>query len=1267
MEHGSPSTKNSSSLSNDNARLRSKNKELKSRMKLLESKYRQNSESLESELSSTRLEDQETRDHLITTVKNLESKLNEQTKANNNLAKINKQLQTQISTFLSYVGNHANRDLKNLNEASSLYSELSSESESNNQKIRDLERQNSSLSSQLEESADVARSKSTESAKLKKRLRKMKQATLNEPEMANEIANEVAQKLTKSHNKKVKELQNTIESQKAQIKQLQAQVERAERNASNRGTKSDDNGREEIYKANLALLNDRVQSAEQTAAETQKQYEILQEENQQLADRGNLLNDKLEEAKETIAIKEQNINDLKQKVKQCKQAIQNLKDEMKLKETEAAELDTTVHELQIRISELENEKQMMTLNQPKVVNEPTKQYKDKIEMLESRIASFEELYEKQSQEICELVEQRKQMISSLNQVDEFLATNDAHIQKLEKENTQLAEENKTIKETTTSEREKDDEEFIQAFEDSLEIIPPSMKDQMKEIAQNSDSKAELLKNYISLLVEKMNEVEYNAQVAENQSMVETMRKRYIALLNHLENAHKFLRSIANSQAASNSDEITREEFLTACARLGKYIEEQRVEFPIEDFVPSVFEPSDLNDPQKIANIFLDFVKNDELEESPTMELFTLFMCVSQVNLILMNNIDANAEAIQQAARISQLDDAHVQHIRELESWKNAQMENNENLSHVLRKLVEDPQDDYEKLVEQVITTVNPDDIQTPTQVQELHSKIDALEEDFNNLQTKIEQSQAKEENKRAHFCKEADNMVNDLTKQAKNEEAKFNEEKAALMKQIEQLQSNQSNERNTYENRLQKQQRKLAKRDDLINTLRSENESLTQRSIDLQGQLGQHQSRVDEDNGTIQILKQQLQQTRDDLDRMTSHKQHYKQRLIESDAANSSTLAELKQRSEQLNQKYANTISELQKQLQQTSEELIKAQNEIDGFSSKKRELQEQVAKLQMAKRTAEMKLKAADDALVRERASSEAKQNTYALALKSKSDATIEELHNEIEKCRNTFNRVLTEEFHVSLDDQDVEENNNDNNKYELTNLLEKVDEQLSLRKDEQFIINDAFKLRRVMKIDKKTSLFQVYNKLTSELDTEKKRADEAESFANVKSNEKEKVLRDSKKLERSALELNEWTIWSRAMLRQLSDAASSNPPSSEVRFRLEEALLASISQRTIRRKMEILRTEKKLFLTQKPSILNRNTTSNAISNSSNSNSQSSKKNRVTSIRPMMLSLIFTGKLQQLSGNLPSRFNGMTKANQPPQTAYDRKAHRPLVPFESQ
>ena len=143
---------------------------------------------------------------------------------------------------------------------------------------------------------------------------------------------------------------------------------------------------------------------------------------------------------------------------------------------------------------------------------------------------------------------------------------------------------------------------------------------------------------------------------------------------------------------------------------------------------------------------------------------------------------------------------------------------------------------------------------------------------------------------------------------------------------------------------------------------------------------------------------------------------------------------------------------------------------------------------------------------------------------------------------------------------------------------------------------------------------------------------------------------------------------------MSQISDTAPLNPPNDEVRFMLQESLLVQVNQRTTRRKLELLRTEKKLIKNSPKSTLNMLLQPSKSTSGSNGKSKSSvpntERNKVSSLRPMMLAFIFSSRLQEYSGTVPSKFNGLTKANTPQlqQTPYDtRKTQRPLVPFDSQ
>ena len=155
-------------------------------------------------------------------------------------------------------------------------------------------------------------------------------------------------------------------------------------------------------------------------------------------------------------------------------------------------------------------------------------------------------------------------------------------------------------------------------------------------------------------------------------------------MEHLQNSCKIIKSFANSSTFSNNNGIgfnissnnyndvnndidsnPRASLLAECARLDKFIQDQKLNLPIDEFRPSIFEPRDMNDPQKIAQVFLDFVDPESFGKSPINELFTLFMCVCQVNHILFKNIDENKTVLQQATRASQNESAYFKQLSDI--------------------------------------------------------------------------------------------------------------------------------------------------------------------------------------------------------------------------------------------------------------------------------------------------------------------------------------------------------------------------------------------------------------------------------------------------------------------------------------------------------------------------------------------------------------------------------------------------------------------------
>lgn len=1284
-------------LLSENTKLKETIKDLQARLELLESNYKQNSLNMSDELKNAKNETIETKKSLISSVKNLESKLDEQVKVNSKLVKENKELKSQIDSFLHSVESRSKKQVTTLTQASDIYDDLYSMSESASEKIKNLENRNSSLIDQLSETSDLVKSKEAEASKLKKKLKKATKQISQTP-----IDQEELQKITKLHEKEMENAQSIISEQNETINQMQKRIEQTaqEKIQFNDFVNSNydlnqvpkENGTyvsSEIYETNINILQNKLQTTEQLLNNKDEAISSLQDTIDSLKEKCDDMSHQLQEAHFTIATNEDNYKLLKEKAKQSKQTIQKLRDELSSKETELAEYDTTIHELQLKINELETEKSRCiapsseAISQKYIDNpkESILQYKETIKLYENRINELDELFENQSKEISELYEQRKSIISKLIQFDQLLTKNEALDQELSKSNKVLLDENNQLKSESKAKADREKDAFNRSIEECLEIIPKEVAFAFQQFNVNEknsnavDYYGVALKNFVQTLVsynEKINK-EKQIEVAKNKS--DDMKKANVALLEHLQNSCKIIRSFANSGSSSSSNNIIfpidnkdnqfdneidsnpRTFLLATCARLDKFIQNHKINLPIDEFRPSIFEPRELNDPQKVADVFLDFIEPESFGKSPIAELFTLFMCVCQVNQILIKNIDDNKAVIQQATRSSQNEAAYFKQLTELEKWKNKQSELNDKLKPFLVKFIEHedkektPQADfyeYDELVEKVISLFDQNgEIPINSQTADLIQKIDDLEKQVDILQKEIEESHRKQENDRQLFCKKANKIVTQVQRRLEANNRQHEEEKAQLSSQLDETKKQLDNSKVTYVEELNKAQKKLQKKEEMINSLRNENENLSQRTVTIQEMLSQSKSQVDSDTDMINALQKQLDDTRKQLDLAINQKKLYKKKLEEIEENNMSILSSLRQRSEELNSKYENSIANLEKELNSTRVALEQAKKEAAEIDQKKQELTLSNAKLKMSERTASLKLIAANEALEREKQASEMRQKSIALALKAESDASSAENEKIFTQAIELFNRIMIDEFDLwttsnflpdsnfneenfdVVNENLIENNNIVNNKDTLLTIMNEVGESLDTRKAQQFAINDALRLRRLLKLNSSASLIDAFKSLEEESLRLKQEAENMKTKSINAEAATLRTIRDNKKLERAAIELAEWTNWSKIMLRHLSDVGTQgiNQTSKETRFILEEALLATLNQKSIRKKIEILRFEKKILLSQKPLVVK-------------TNAQLRAREPLKSINPLIIAFNFARRIQDMSGMLPSRFN---------------------------
>ena len=137
-------------------------------------------------------------------------------------------------------------------------------------------------------------------------------------------------------------------------------------------------------------------------------------------------------------------------------------------------------------------------------------------------------------------------------------------------------------------------------------------------------------------------------------------------------------------------------------------------------------------------------------------------------------------------------------------------------------------------------------------------------------------------------------------------------------------------------------------------------------------------------------------------------------------------------------------------------------------------------------------------------------------------------------------------------------------------------------------------------------------------------------------KRNEQEKAIRTAA----------EWEQWSKSILYRITEGTSAIYATRDVRFLLEEALLSTIGRRGLLAKLDILKAEKKILISFAVAgnldILNLN-----VNLAGNPEPQPLLIQKIGSIRPMMVAIMFIRRIQVMSHRLPVKLAPFQKRDE--------------------
>lgn len=1199
------SSKNSSILSNNSDLSMSEN-DFQIRLQILQKKHEKEIMALTNDLNRSREENIEKSSKIHEMEKEKDVKLQEQQRINSDLSRKNIQLQTQIDSFLSLINSKTGEDLQTLKDASILFTNVLAESSSNSDSLASVQQVNREMSETLAAFQAKLVELKNENKALKATLKKSSSQT--EINAENEKTQNYVKKIeeiqrkaaldSENYQEDLRERDSKIDSLKKQIQSLRDQLQYDQEVQS-------DNSKQ-LQETQMVLLQQKLQISNEELNRKQKESQTLQENLNkaestiaELNSKISSLQDELEEREEIISQASAQTDDLKKKKGMAREAL-------KAYEAELTAARTRIHELELQLSMAEET--IKALQNNKGIEDSRKKYvascdtvaTAEAKLLRDTIETFEEVMATQRSEITSLTKQRSELVSSLltarSALENSISNSEEKTKLIKELQQEITEGNRSTKTTA----QKEQEEFANALDGILEIVPAEIVDYIADL--HSYSPAETLRKVVEALLSHKEDNQITPEI-------ESLKRRHIAMLGHLKNITEFLRKLSKT-SSPNSDE--RAIILRQCAVVGRYLDEEAYMLPNEEFSRvSLFEPHEINDPESVLKVFYDFVGESEIDETPIRELYTLFCCLIQVNAMMMNSLSElrkiAAESATQKAYIAELNAKVIEQETLIEQFGQQKIK----LTPIIKKFIADPPVDFGDLVD-VFCEVMKDGPLSTEEGQKLKREIDDLNALIIKERKQFKEKEDKLEAEKQEFCEKANEIANNMDEELHAMADEFNAkiedleseledtklERDTIIKELEGAKTRHDKELDEKNGEISEFNKRL---EEAIAKVKKTQKDLEDAKVDAIKARNEKETFTKTAQSDIQMLTAKLQKE-------TARKNKLRQRLMIAEEQNNGVLSDVQQKTDSLASQYSTSLQFLQAELDSARARCSELEERISKQQPALEDMMKQLSAAKAAEKLASIKCEDAKAALEQERATFAARMKTAQLNANLAVKQSFDECKQNFAKLKEAVS-FATKFENSRISDREFCE--------KAVTMLKEI-----VMARDSVIARDALALRRSLAMPDSGSLCDLFKQMQNELFIADERAKKAEASATEISSKYEASGRENKRLEKSREELLEWIRWSRSVFRQISDVdVSATATPSDIRFLLEERLLSSFNYNTVCRKLEILRNEKSLLANGKTFLAAKNTP-------------------VRSIRPIILASAFARILQGMSCCVPAEFS---------------------------
>ena len=928
--------------------------------------------------------------------------------------------------------------------------------------------------------------------------------------------------------------------------------------------------------------------------------------------------------------------------------------------------------LKNRITELEHENNELktslssTLTQIETLQKQNESFK-------GSISSMQELYETQLQDnislsnqrskLIDIVQKQTAIINKLNQV-----ANSNHAQLLAAKRNENSSQQSDSKHSIDcySQRNDAEEQMYSCLVTIVKLLEDNQIENIKEFQNIKDNPELSVRERIIMIVKCLFNISYDLkgrnydlQTKNNElkDYAENVRDKCIKILSLFEEELRFLQKLTHSSDLQNVvfyqektgtvlrlSEENKADLIRKCAVLGSFVEDTIGEISSEQFydvmsfpetidAPRIFELLHFGNMEKIMKEALLLVNSpDELD---TRQLFDMLCAQIYINYLLKNY--SKELGIAAARRKRQIDCLQQQGNKENLEKENSTLKKREQKirAFLLQFIDADKKTPTFKILKLVFYDLQKELMKYSQNKkikqgngEEQQSMESSSQSENGNSQKNQKYSSTSSngslETRIDHLIEELDKAKQEL-KESQDLNEKEKEENEKLKKDIESLQSSIKEKENEISNN-NKNKENYEKE---INQLKENLEQNESKCNELAKILSDNEQ-------TIITFKKQ----RRSISKKLAQFEHCNEMLRQE---NVQAKEDAQKQILEFSQKHQTQIDELQSRLQAIINESENKAKHMEEIETENQKLNATITNLTIEKKTLEMKLKAEEQKNAIQTKPQIPEELTKFTALQNERDEAFSKL------CKL---------------------NSTDKTPSTLLEAVECVEQSYSQMKQTQIsfapILDEMQEARSILGVLPNETLIENIKKLVEEFSKVKgikvpqqQQQDDIQLINAQK--EIEQIRNDLKNAQNKLISLKKWENWARRIYSVVFDIENVNISNEDIRMALDEALLSSVSHRSIFMKIQSLRSQKQLFLQFDRPLL-----------SAHCSKQS------TSFRATIISIIAARKMMKYAGCLPLAMNvpSMKKSsendvfvsnrnlNHKRRSSKERKAHRgPVIP----